>query len=64
MNQTKQMTEFFLLGLKAQFFKKDTALKNLRYAIDRYGETTGTLIKRYSECEKPLTGNSRCILQF
>lgn len=42
--------------MKAQFFKKDSALKNLRYAIDRYGESTATLIKRYSECEKTLTG--------
>ena len=53
------MTKLYFIGLKTQFFKKDTALKNLRYAIDRYGETTGTLIKRYSECEKPLTGISR-----
>ena len=39
-------------GLKEHFFKKDTAIKNLRYAIDRYSETTSTLIKRYIEAEK------------
>ena len=35
---------------------QDNALKNLRYAVDRYGESTPTLIRRYSECEKQLTG--------
>ena len=39
-------------GLKEHFFKKDNAIKNLRYAIDRYSETTSTLIKRYIEAEK------------
>ena len=51
-------------GLKEHFFKKDTAIKNLRYAIDRYSETTSTLIKRYIEAEKLPQGELERFLTF
>lgn len=39
-------------GLKKQFFKKDSAMKQLKFTLDRFSESTPSLIRRFMESDR------------
>ena len=42
-------------GLKKPFFQKDSAMKQLKYTLDRFSESTPSLIRRFMESDNKTT---------